>query len=118
MVWVVEKKVFYHSLDLGFENDDHRPALVFDDVKDLDIFNFDAKSTPLAKALIWLKQVDGAFIHGCRMRNPVKIFLRVDGNMSNNITLMSNDLNRIEQILEKGKNVKDNAVYLSNNRTR
>lgn len=112
------KNVKFHNIDLSFEKDDHRPALVFDDVKDLDIFNFNAQSTPSTPSLIWFKQVNDAFIHGCRLHNKVTTFVRVDGDRSDNITLMNNDMSKVGQILEKGKETKENAVYSGSNRTR
>lgn len=112
------KNVRFHHIDLGFEEDDERPALVCDDVTDLDIQDLDAESTPSAEALIWLKQVDGAFIHGCRPRDTVTTFVRVDGDGSKDISLMNNDVSRVGHVLEKGEGVGENAVYIRNNRTR
>ena len=112
------KNVKFHNMDLEFEKRDVRPALVFDDVKDLEIFGLDAQSTPSTPALIWLKQVDGAFIHGCRPRNAVTTFVRLDGDKSNNITLMNNDMSKVSRILERGKDTKEGAVYSGNNRTK
>ncbi len=112
------KNLKFHNIDLGFDADEHRPAFVFDDVKDLDIFNIDAETTPSAKALMWFKHVDGAFIHGCRPSKTVKTFVRLDGNKSNNISLMNNDFSNVEKVLEKGEDVRENAVYLDNNRIR
>jgi polygalacturonase len=112
------KNVRFHHIDLGFEEDDERPALVCDDVTDLDIQDLDAESTPSAEALIWLKQVDGAFIHGCRPRDTVTTFVRVEGEGSNDISLMNNDVSGVGHVLEKGEGVGDNAVYIRNNRTK
>jgi len=112
------KNVNFHHIELEFEEDDHRPAMVFDDVSDLEIFDIDAESSPKAKAMMWLKQVDGAFIHGCRPSRTIAKLIRLDGDKSDNVTLMNNDLSNVEQILEKGKEMKAGAVYLGNNRTR
>jgi len=112
------KNVKFHNMDLGFERDDHRPALVFEDVKGLEVFGLDAQSSPSTQALIWLKQVNDTFIHGCRLRNKVAAFVHVDGHRSNNITVMNNDLRNAVQILEKGKDIKAGAAHLANNRTR
>lgn len=112
------RNVRFHHVDLEFEKDDHRPALIFDDVRDLDILDLDAECSPSAQWLIWLKQVDGAFIHGCRPRNKVTTFVRLDGDKSDNITLMNNDLSKVGRVLEKGKGIREDAVYLGNNRTK
>ena len=112
------KRIEFHHLDLGFDKAENRPGLVLDDVKDLEIFDFDAESTASTKALIWLKQVRGAFIHGCSPRNPVTTFVRVDGNESDEITLMNNNMSKVKRILDTGRQTKENAVYLDNNQTR
>jgi len=112
------KNLKVHNVQMEFENDDLRPALIFDDVKDLDIFSFDAKSTPDTHALVWLKNVDGAFIHGCRPRKTDTAFLRVSGDKSKDIALMNNDFSRVKEVLKKDKEINEKTVYLTNNRTK
>jgi len=111
------KNIEFHHLDLGFQNEDLRPALVFDDVKDLEIFDLDAESTPLTKALIWFKHVDGAFVHGCRPPSMVTTLLQVDGDRSNNITVMNNDMSNVKHALDMGKGTREHIVYLCHNRS-
>jgi len=106
------KNVEFHNMDLGFAKPDNRPALFFDDVDGLDIFNLDAQTTPAAQALIWLKQVKAAFIHGNRPKDKVATFVRLEGSDSGEITLMNNDLANVEQVLKKGEGVKCGAVNL------
>jgi len=106
----------FHNVALEFEKPDQRPALVFDDVKDLGLLDFDAKSTSATKAAIWLQQVQGALIHGCRPRATATTFVRVDGDRSSGISVMDNDLSRVKTVLEKGNEVSENAVHLGNNR--
>ena len=112
------KNVTFHQMELEFEKDDHRPALVFDDVSDVDILGLDAETTPSAHAMIWFKQVDGALLHGCRPRTKATTFLRVDGEQSRNISLMDNDLSNVTQVVERGKGVRRSVVYLGNNRVK
>ena len=103
----------FHNVDLEYQNEDRRPPMFFEDVKDIDISGFHAQSASLTQALIWLDKVDGAMIHDCRLRNWTRRFLRVDE--SSNISLMNNDLRKAEQVWEKGVNVPDDAVKLVNN---
>ena len=112
------KNLKMHNIQLEFENDDLRPALIFDDVNDLDLFSFDAQSTPDTLALVWLKNVNGAFIHGCRPRKTDTTFLKVSGDKSKDITLMNNDFSRVKEVLNKDKEINENIVYLTNNRTK
>ena len=111
------KNIRFRHMELGFENEDHRPALVFEDVRDVDIFDFDAESTASAEALIWFRQVDGAFLHGCRPSRKIGTFLRVDSAESNNITLTGNDLGNVKRVLAIGEGIKETAVHIVGNRT-
>ena len=70
------------NLDLAFDEDEARSALVADDVADLDLFNVRAKRAPAAEGLICLRDVRGALIHGCQGNGP---FLKVTGAKSRQI---------------------------------
>ena len=111
------KNVRFRNVDLGFEKDDLRPALALDDVEDLDVFGLHARSTPSSHSGIWLKQVRGALIHGCRPHDPSKIFVQVNGDCSTNITITNNDLTNVEEAVALGPAVSPNAAYVANNRT-
>ena len=112
------RNVTFHHLDLGFEKEDHRPALVFDDVQDLDVSGLRAEGHPAAPALIWLKDVAGAFIHGCRPAGALETFVRVDGAASADIALANNDLRKAGQILKTGGHANEDAAYLGENLTK
>jgi hypothetical protein len=105
----------FHRVGLSLLKPDHRPALVCDDVKDLDLFDFDA-GAPLHDHLIRLFQVDGAFIHGCRPQKGIKTFVRVEGNMTDGVILMNNYFSLIDQPVEKGKDVSEKALFTGYNR--
>ena len=110
------KNIVFRNVDLSFEHDDYRPAMIFDDVADLELSGFDAQSVPsTAGGLIWMRQTAGARIHGCRLTRKTRTFLRVDGEKSADICLMNNDLTRAEKIVEAGSDVAADAVRLENN---
>jgi hypothetical protein len=79
--------------DVTFEttSPDLRPAVVCEDVIDLELNGLRATSTPGVDALIRLKDVRGAFIHACRPTSPVPVFAQLEGP-SSQILLSSNDL--------------------------
>jgi hypothetical protein len=106
------RNVRFHNVDLRFAHDDHRPALVFDDVRDLSIFNFDAQSTLSTPALIRLRQVDGVLIHGSRPREMAGPLLRIEGHESANIRLFGNDLTRVGRVADIGEEVPPGALFL------
>ncbi len=107
------KNVRFRNVELTFAHDDHRPALICDDVTDLEITGFDAQSTTdNARGLVWLRQSKGAWIHGCRLTRPTRTFLRVDGAASTGISLVGNDLRKAGKTVESGEDVSAEAICL------
>lgn len=107
------KNISFRHVDLSFQHDDVRPAMICDDVADLEITGFDAQSVPsTVKGLIHLKDTRGAWIHGCRLKRPTQTFLRVDGDQSAEMSLIDNDLSNVEKAVESGGDVPADAVYV------
>jgi len=99
-------------VELSFQAQHHRPALVCDDVEGLEVYNLEAESKEETPALIWLKQVTGAFIHGCRPEGLAESFVRLDGDKTRDISLTSNDLSKVKKVCEKGADVAEDAVHV------
>ena len=76
------------------------------------VFNLDGESREETPALIWLKQVTGAFIHGCRPEGLAESFVRLDGEKTRDISLTGNDLSRVKKVCEKGDGVPEDAVHI------
>ena len=109
------KNVKFENLDLDFDKSDQRPALVFDDVEDVAVSGLHAQCVATSHSQIWLKQVRGALIHGCRVPAPLTTFVQVDGDRSGDIAVMGNDLSLARQAVARGQDVKDKAVVEQNN---
>jgi polygalacturonase len=105
------------NIELRCKTEDMRPAVVCDDVHDLRISGLDAEGNIAAPALITLNQTKGAFIHGCRLREPVASFVRLEGQRTNDIVIMGNDLSKALSAVQKTDDVNDSAVSLLNNKT-
>ncbi len=82
------------NVELTFDEPDVRPAVVCDDVEDLDVAGLRARLSPKAPAVLRLRNVRGALIRGCRPHQPVPAFLRVEGERSGDIALIANDLRK------------------------
>lgn len=100
------------NLDLEFEEDDQRPAIVADDVCGLDLSGLRANLSPAAGSMLRLKDVQGALIHGCQFREPVGTLLRVTGERCRDIVLAGNDLCGVKRPLDKADDVPADAVRL------
>lgn len=72
------------------EKPDQRPALVCDDVEDLEISSFTAQGDPDADCLIKLRNTTRAFVHGCRALGNISKFVDLEGEKTENITIIAN----------------------------
>ena len=75
---------------------DLRPALVGEDVEDLEISSFRAAGSGAA-GLLRLRDARQVYLHGCRPLNEVTLFLNVEGAGSRGILMQANDLRRAGQ---------------------
>jgi hypothetical protein len=99
------------SFDLAGQ--DLRPALVCDDVADLDISGFRAMADKEVESVIRLRATRQAFLCGCRPLNDVAMFLRVEGKASRDITLRNNDLHRCRQVVDTADGANARSVDAS-----
>ena len=90
------KNLRLHNVDLAFEDDDQRPAVVCDDVRNLDIFGLQARTSPTADSVIRFRQVQGALIHGCRPDTEIDTFLRLQEDACRDISMTGNDFCRVQ----------------------
>lgn len=106
------KNIRLNQIDLTFETDDHRPALVGDDVKELDISGFRAAGTMQQMALMLLKNSQDVFIRGSRPTDDVRLFLSVLGEKSGDIILFGNDFLRCREIFMAGNGAKKSNIKI------
>ena len=84
------KGLLLEDVRFDVQNADLRPALVCEDVDDLELDGFRAEGNTEADALIVLRQARRVFIHGSRALNPVKAFIQAVA--SPDMLLEGNDL--------------------------
>ena len=104
------------SVEYVLEESDMRPALMFDDVKNLDIDSFAAPAPPSGMPVMRLKQVRRAFIRGCSASPGTGTYLQVEGQDTEKISVMGNDLSEAGKPISLAEGVKSNAVFESGNR--
>jgi len=104
------KNLRLHNLDLGCEAADQRPALVCDDVHDLDVFGLRATANSTTEAVIRFNNVQDAMLHGCRPQERVAAYLRVEGEQSRAIAVVHNDLNKADDDVVCAEEVPTDAV--------
>lgn len=109
------KGLTLRNVEVGWAQRDDRPALVCDDVADLDVDAFRGMCSSDSPAVMVLDEVRGATIRGCRVPPDVKAFLRLEG-ASQKINVFSNDLSGLRSPFVFGANVPPAAVFQSGNR--
>ncbi len=80
-----------------FEQDDQRPALLCDDVEQLEIKGLKMQGTLHTPELIRLVNTRDVIISESRPTSPVPVFLSIHGEKSDNIVMMNNLLKRAKQ---------------------
>lgn len=99
-----------HNLDLAFEKDEARPALIADEVRDLEVQNLRAQPTT-AEALLRLINVQQALLHGCQPL-PAAAFVSVAGAKTRGVVLSENKLDAAKQPVIKADNLPADAVTI------
>jgi len=86
------KNVVLDHVQLRFNKDDYRPALVCDDVDGLEVNGLKAQSAPKTKAVISLSDSRDVVISNYINRDKTPAFLSVRGALSKDINLVNNSL--------------------------
>jgi len=98
------KGLTFEDITLDTATPDLRPALVGDDVEDLELANFRAAGTD-STALLRLTDARQVYVHGCRPLNEVALFMSVAGSGSRDILLQANDLRRADRVCNQAEGV-------------
>jgi hypothetical protein len=98
----------FHNVRLAVAAPEARPAVRCEDVENLEWFGW--HSAVAAAPMLRFNEVRNAFIHGCRGPQHAAAFLRIDGQRSEKIKLLANDLVDAKKAVELGDGVSEKAV--------
>ena len=107
--------IVLNNVQFRLEADDLRPAIVCDDVIDLELTGFKLNGSKNAESAIRLQNTQQVFITGSRPMNEIGTFLRVEGEKTKDILLLGNKLNLAGKMVEITPDVAKSAVTLENN---
>ncbi|OGG04708.1 MAG: hypothetical protein A3F83_13685 [Candidatus Glassbacteria bacterium RIFCSPLOWO2_12_FULL_58_11] len=103
------------NLDFELESADQRPTLMFEDVQNLDISGLTERRPGTSAApVLLLRDVAWASIRGCRPAAASPVFLLLQGN-SSRVSVMGNDLTRVEKPFQFGPGLDSSVTYQSGN---
>jgi hypothetical protein len=100
----------FHNVRLDTTAPDRRHALVCDDVKDLVVDSLDAAAATDAAAVLRFTQVEGAIVRNCSLRGDVPTFLKLEGDATNRVVLLSNELSRAARLFDVRADVPHGAI--------
>ncbi len=98
------KNIQLNNLQLRWKEDDPRPALICDDIENLQISGLKAQGISHTPALVWLQNCKEAIIRNSQPVQDIPVFLKVSGENSREIVLTGNHLKKATKtfILENG----------------
>jgi polygalacturonase len=102
------------NVALGAARSEMRPAILCDDVKNIDIDSLQAPPVGGGQPLLKFMQARKAFIRGCSAPE-MGTFLEVAGNQSRAIVVMGNDFSSVERAVSTAPEVEEGSVTMTGN---
>jgi polygalacturonase len=109
------ERVTARTVQVGWEQPDLRPALVFDDVADLDLDGFRPETVAGNEPVVWLNAVRSAFLRGVHLTAHAKEFLRLTGHDTAGISLLGSNLAEADEPVHMGAEVPPDALSETGN---
>ncbi len=104
--------IILNNVQFRLDTVDMCPAIVCNDVENLEISGFKAEGNERAESLIRLEDTRNVLITSSRTLNMTGSFLRVEGTLSEDILLQNNKLNLAKKIFDISDNVNKGAVII------
>ena len=103
----------FENFELKYKDKDHRPAVIFEDVQNLDLVDIDGKAEPTTAAVIIMDRVRDAMISACRPTQKLNCF--IEAKNSSNIAIINNNFAKITSIIKIGEGMTKDDIYSSSN---
>ena len=108
------KNVHLSNIELSYEQQDERSAIICDDVDGLDLIDVRGEGSRSGAPLFQFRDVKNAFISSSRALNPVNIFLQIEGK-SEDIYLSGNDFRHANTAINLTESLPPKTVHLKGN---
>ena len=107
--------ITFRDVKLSYNEDEHRPAMLFNDVANLKLLNFEAEIADDALGQIVLQNSGNIFVNGCSPKMS-KVFLRLERN-SKNINVVGNNLSAVNIPVFIDETIKTDDLNIASNLT-
>jgi polygalacturonase len=105
----------FRDVELTYNNEEHRPAMVFNDLKNLKLLNFNAQIANDALGQVVLQNTRDVFINGCSPTSS-NLFLRLEQNCEN-INITGNNFSEINKPIFIDETINTDDLNISSNLT-
>jgi polygalacturonase len=104
------KGLTLHNVRFEVANPDLRPAVVFDNVRDVAVNGLSVQGNPAAESVLRFTGVQDALLTGSQVLTPAAAFLQVEGEKNASITVDGGDLSKATVPLAFRDGATDKAV--------
>ena len=94
------QNITFNNVELTYKNNDVRPAMIFDDARNINLYNLRAKADMNSEAVLKFYNSSDVTISGFKSLSSAKLFVKFSGESSKNILLINNNFKSIENIFE------------------
>jgi hypothetical protein len=109
------KGLYLDNMVMSTGTPDSRPAVICDDVINLELSGSKVSVTPDAECMIRLQNVQQAWIRNCLPLGSNNTFLQVEGEESRGILLSGNDLRKFKNLFSLINGATKDVVTVTNN---
>lgn len=103
------------NVEIGAPAAEPRPAIICDDVKDLDVDGFRPARVRSSQPVVKLINTTDGFFRGCTAPDGANPFLRVEGSGSGRISVAANDFTRARSAVSAADDVPATAIRQAGN---
>jgi len=107
--------ITFRDVELNYNKEDLRPALLFDDVQNVKLLNFDAEIAKDTKAQIVLQKSSSVFVKECSPRSS-NVFISIKKN-TKDINITGNNFSNISKPIHIDETIRMEEIKISPNLT-
>ena len=107
--------ITFRDVEFTYNKEDHRPAMLLNDVENLKLLNFTAQTSEDAPGTVIMRETRNVFVNGCSPKES-NIFLRLEKN-SKNINVVGNNLGTFIKPIFIDKTIQTVDLNISSNLT-
>lgn len=104
------KNIVFDNIRLDWIEQDDRPAMYFEDSKEITIGGLNSKVSSQAKAFIRIKDTDNVFVHSCKPEAVPIPFLSLERQI-HDISIVGNDLRKVGKTYITDSSVDVGEIY-------